>query len=101
LCHNPRDVRPGPRTLTENRVARLWQRLFGLNALSIHDNFFAVGGHSLQGAHLSTLVCSEFGQDLPLGILLASQTVAEFAAHIDQARVAGGESQSTSGMPVG
>lgn len=89
------------RTLTENRVARLWQRLFGLDALSIHDNFFALGGHSLLAAHLSALVCSEFGQDLPLGILLASPTVAELAAHIDQAGVAGGESQSISGMPVG
>lgn len=88
------------RTPTEERVARIWRSLFGLDALSLHDNFFALGGHSLLAAHMSVLLCAEFGQGLPLSLLLASPTVAELAAHIDLARVAGAESQSTTGTPT-
>jgi hypothetical protein len=76
VCHRPR-------TATEGKLVRLWQRVLGLDAIGIFDNFFVLGGHSLVAAQLSALIAAEFGRDLPLGALLAAPTVAELAAHID------------------
>lgn len=36
-----------PRTATEQIVARVWQEVLRRDDISVHDNFFDVGGHSL------------------------------------------------------
>jgi len=36
-----------PQTPTERAVAAVWQELLGVGEISIHDNFFDIGGHSL------------------------------------------------------
>ena len=36
-----------PRTETEALVAQAWQQVLGLERVSVHDNFFDLGGHSL------------------------------------------------------
>ena len=36
-----------PRDATENRVAEVWQQVLKLPRVSIHDDFFTIGGHSL------------------------------------------------------
>ena len=41
------DAEDPPTTPEEIAVAAIWMELLGTNQLSIHDNFFDVGGHSL------------------------------------------------------
>jgi hypothetical protein len=89
------------RSPTEERVERRWRELFGMDLLSVHDNFFALGGHSLLAAHMSVLISREFDVELPLGILLESPTLAELAAHIDRVLPAGADSQPPSEHPGG
>jgi hypothetical protein len=36
-----------PRTDAEKYMASLWRDVLGVSRISVHDNFFAVGGHSL------------------------------------------------------
>ncbi len=38
---------PGPRTATEEAIARAWREEIGLDFVSLHDNFFELGGDSL------------------------------------------------------
>src|SRR5947208_1119680 len=36
-----------PRTQTERRVAEIWSSVLSVQEVGVHDNFFALGGHSL------------------------------------------------------
>ena len=39
--------RVAPQTQTEVRIAEVWQRVLGITDISVGDNFFDIGGHSL------------------------------------------------------
>jgi amino acid adenylation domain-containing protein len=43
----PERERVAPQTQTEVRIAEVWQRVLGVNDISVADNFFDIGGHSL------------------------------------------------------
>lgn len=36
-----------PRTEPEKHIGRIWQSVLGVKQVSLHDNFFNLGGHSL------------------------------------------------------
>lgn len=73
-----------PRTDTERRVAELWRQALKLRSVSVHDDFFAVGGNSLIAVGLVRRLNQDFaGAALPLQILFGAPTVEELARHID------------------
>ncbi|MBD5021009.1 hypothetical protein GUF50_16650, partial [Xanthomonas citri pv. citri] len=37
-----------PRNLVEEELANIWKQVLGVNTISIDDDFFAIGGHSLR-----------------------------------------------------
>jgi amino acid adenylation domain-containing protein len=71
---------------TERRVAALWSEVLQLPAVSIHDNFFDVGGNSLTLAKLHSQIASAFGRELPITTLFEHPTVAALAQALDDAR---------------
>jgi acyl transferase domain-containing protein/acyl carrier protein len=75
-----------PRGETEERLAGLWQELFGIDRIGIHDDFLELGGHSLLAIQLMTQIRTAFEVDLPLPTLFESPTVAQLAAVIDGER---------------
>ncbi|WP_038266615.1 phosphopantetheine-binding protein, partial [Xenorhabdus cabanillasii] len=42
-----RQIYEAPQGETEIALAAIWQEVLGIEAISRHDNFFALGGHSL------------------------------------------------------
>jgi len=72
-----------PRTATEQALARIWTDLLGVPGLSVHDNFFALGGHSLTATRLVARIRGTLGADLPLRALFAAPTIAELAEVVD------------------
>jgi amino acid adenylation domain-containing protein/non-ribosomal peptide synthase protein (TIGR01720 family) len=38
----------GPRNIIEKELAEIWQRVLGINTISINDNFFEIGGDSIK-----------------------------------------------------
>ena len=74
----------GPRTPLEARLAGMLCSLLGLEQVSVHDNFFMLGGHSLLGTQLIAQVRSDFGVDLALLTLFDAPTIAELSAEIEQ-----------------
>jgi thioesterase domain-containing protein/acyl carrier protein len=70
----------GARTPVEQRVAAIFSQVLGVDPVSIHDDFFALGGHSLDGMRLMALLQREFATTLPLTTLFEATTVAELAA---------------------
>ncbi len=74
-----------PRTPLERRVAALFAAQLGLagaSEVAAGDNFFALGGDSIQGALLINRLQRELGTVLYVMSLFDHPTVAEFAAHL-------------------
>ncbi len=73
-----------PRTPTESKLAAIVAELLELSAPpGVHDNFFALGGHSLTATRLMARIRSGYGIDLPIRALFADPTVAGLAAALD------------------
>ncbi len=75
-----------PRTELERQLARLWQEVFQVPRVSIDDNFFEMGGHSLLAAQLMARVAATLSVDLPLSSLFSNPTVAGLAEAVESYR---------------
>jgi acyl-CoA synthetase (AMP-forming)/AMP-acid ligase II/acyl carrier protein len=73
-----------PRTPVEQVLAQIWCEVLQLQCVGIHDNFFALGGHSLAAARVVARLRSEFSTDVPLAALFAQPTLAELSVAITQ-----------------
>jgi acyl carrier protein len=71
-----------PRTPLEHEVAEIWRELLEIEQLSIHDNFFQLGGHSLMLTRLASRIRKTFQIEIPLQSLFLAPTIAEIASVI-------------------
>ncbi|WP_025619576.1 non-ribosomal peptide synthetase [Salinispora cortesiana] len=71
-----------PRTPVEAQLSALWQDVLGRTEVGVHDNFFALGGHSLTATRLIARIRATFGVELALRSLFTAPTVAELAVQI-------------------
>ncbi|WP_225731680.1 MULTISPECIES: non-ribosomal peptide synthetase [unclassified Nocardia] len=69
---------------TEIRIAEIWQYYLRLPRVGALDDFFMLGGDSIQSALISARVRREFQADLPSSAALIWPTVRKFAAEIDR-----------------
>jgi amino acid adenylation domain-containing protein len=83
-----------PNSPTEQRLAKILCSLLNLNEVSVNDNFFLLGGHSLLGTQLIVKIRSAFGVDLALRKLFDAPTIAELSSEIERLIVARIESMS-------
>jgi mycobactin phenyloxazoline synthetase len=60
----------------EKRLGRLWCEILAAGDLSATDDFFAIGGNSLQAVRLFNGIEREFGLRLPLSSLFRTCTIA-------------------------
>src|SRR5579859_5764448 len=67
-----------PRYPAEIWLARQWQGVLGFS-VGIRENFFGVGGNSLDAARIIDAVMVEFGVQLPLNTLTEHPTVERLA----------------------
>ena len=74
-----------PRTPTEEVVAAIWCGVLNTDHVGIHDNFFALGGHSILMTQVISRVAASFAVKLSLGCFFKAPTVAGLARHIDLA----------------
>ncbi|AKT37644.1 non-ribosomal peptide synthetase [Chondromyces crocatus] len=86
-----------PRTPTETLVAGLWADVLGVPQVSIHDDFFMLGGHSLVAIQAIGRLRSAQGFDLPLRALFEAPTVAAFSQRLDDLRRA---KQGSTSLPL-
>ncbi|HSR23163.1 MAG TPA: amino acid adenylation domain-containing protein, partial [Candidatus Eisenbacteria bacterium] len=76
-----RDETPIP---TADRLAAIWKEVLEVDELSPDDNFFTVGGHSLNANRAISRAQAVFGREIPLRLLFQNPTLAAFAAAIDR-----------------
>ncbi|HZI57684.1 MAG TPA: thioester reductase domain-containing protein, partial [Verrucomicrobiae bacterium] len=74
-----------PHTDTERKLQTIWENLFGIRPIGIHDNFFALGGHSFLATRLLFRLQTEWKKAITLRSLSAAPTIARLAALLDGA----------------
>jgi len=71
-----------PRTELEAAIAAVWAQVLGVDAVGIHDDFFALGGHSLLATRVVNRVEQLTGLEVSLRDFLLSPTVAALTARL-------------------
>jgi amino acid adenylation domain-containing protein len=72
-----------PRNPLEERLAEMLAALLGIAEVSVNDNFFLLGGHSLLGTQLIGQIRGAFAVDLTLRSLFDAPTIAELAVEVE------------------
>lgn len=103
----PRPVRRagkrGPATVgsgTERLVAEAWAEVLGHRDFAVDDDFFRIGGNSLQAMRLAGRLSSRSGA-VSLATVFRSPTVAAQAALLDKASPAGGRDETAGSQGEG
>ncbi len=68
-----------PRNDIEEKLAAIWADALAMQAISVTDNFFDNGGHSILAIRIFARVEKEFGKSLPLATMLRAPTIEQFA----------------------
>ncbi|RAA04365.1 non-ribosomal peptide synthetase, partial [Ralstonia pseudosolanacearum] len=71
-----------PQGEVEVALAGIWQTLLGVERVGRHDDFFALGGHSLQAVRLVAQVRTQLGAELGLTELFAQPSLSAVAQAI-------------------
>ncbi|MGD7481004.1 amino acid adenylation domain-containing protein, partial [Ralstonia pseudosolanacearum] len=75
-----------PQGEVEQTLAGIWQTLLGVERVGRHDDFFALGGHSLQAVRLVAQVRTQLGAELGLTELFAQPSLSAVAQAIVRGR---------------
>ena len=68
-----------PRDKWETELARIWEQLLQKSPISVRDNFFQTGGHSLLAIELMHNIQKTFERKLPISTLFKSSTIEDLA----------------------
>ena len=68
----------------ERAIASVWQTAFGLERVSIEDNLFDLGGHSLLLVRLHSRLRDVLKIEFPIVTLFQNPTIRALARHLGQ-----------------
>jgi amino acid adenylation domain-containing protein len=91
-----------PRTPLEETLARVWAEVLELERVSIHDNFFDLGGDSLQSVRLVSRLAATLGSRVPVKTVFRAPTIAAMAGILESktAEATGGDPAIVDGKDV-
>jgi thioesterase domain-containing protein/acyl carrier protein len=64
-----------PRDSTEQQLAKIWEKVLGVQPIGVADNFFDLGGHSLMAVRLFAQIEKFLNKKLPLATLFRAPTI--------------------------
>ena len=73
-----------PHTATQQAVQSIWAAVLGVDNPGIHDNFFALGGHSLKVTQVVSRIAQDLKKTVSLRDFFNQPTIAELAALLDE-----------------
>ena len=88
-----RDDFAPPRSALEQYLVDLWTNILRVQPIGIHDNFFSLGGDSLQATRVVTQLQQEYSSDMPLlALFFQEPTIASLARFIEMKKEAHAQS---------
>lgn len=69
-----------PTDASQAELSALWEGLFGINPIGIHDDFFEIGGSSLTVLHLLAEIKKGFGVTIPIELFLQEPTISNLSS---------------------
>jgi acyl carrier protein len=73
-----------PNTEIARTIAAIWQEILKVDKVGIHDNFFDLGGSSLDIVRLNGRLKELLKKDIPIVSLFEYPTIDTFTQHLDQ-----------------
>lgn len=77
-----------PADAEERLIVDVWESLLGVQPISVTDNFFDVGGHSLLAVRVMSEIAERAGQTIPLAALFQDPTPRRLAALLREPELA-------------
>ncbi|MBO3795582.1 amino acid adenylation domain-containing protein, partial [Bacillus subtilis] len=71
-----------PRTSLEKTLSKIWKDSLNIKQISIKDNFFDLGGHSLKAIQMVNNIYKVFKVEIPLQMIFENPTIEELANEI-------------------
>ena len=75
-----------PRTEQEQILAKIWCEILGLERVGIYDDFFSLGGHSLNVMQVSLRITEDLKINCPVQSIFEYKTIANLAKHLQTKR---------------
>lgn len=85
--HESQSLYEAPRNNIEQQLTEIWSLIVECEKISIHDNFFDLGGHSILAIKLLNEIQKNFNQELSLTSLFQNPTIAQLAQQLSQFEV--------------
>jgi amino acid adenylation domain-containing protein len=85
--HESHSLYEAPRNNIEQQLTEIWSLIVECEKISIHDNFFDLGGHSILAIKLLNEIQKNFNQELSLTSLFQNPTIAQLAQQLSQFEV--------------
>lgn len=73
-----------PKQRLEQQLCGIWQQVLGVDKVGIDDNFFAIGGHSINAIVLVGLMTEQLKRAVSLEVLLTHPTIADLSGYLEQ-----------------
>ena len=96
---NYRDIE-GPQDDLERRLVGVWEKALERRPISVTDDFFLIGGHSLLAIRLLSDVEREFGARLALGAMMKAPTVRAMAALLRPKMISAAKEEMSAPVPA-
>jgi acyl carrier protein len=74
----------GPRTELEQVIASIWQQLLGIDKVGMADNFFDLGGNSVQIVQVHTKLKEQLKKEIPVTTLFQYPTIASLGKYLSE-----------------
>jgi acyl carrier protein len=100
-AHSKRRIAARTRSELETRLTAIWEEVLELDEVSVDDNFFDLGGHSLDGMRVLSRVRRDFHIDVPIRVLFDGPTIAQLAIELEKRRAEGETIQAASSLEPG
>ncbi|MFD1162112.1 amino acid adenylation domain-containing protein [Hwangdonia seohaensis] len=73
-----------PRNEIDELIEDIWKDVLRLNKIGIHDNFIALGGHSLAAIRVTSRLNEELGMEIPLNKVFNLPTIKAYSDYLEQ-----------------
>jgi acyl carrier protein len=69
-----------PSSPTEEMILSIWKEVLGSGTISVNDNFFDIGGHSLIAVQIFSRVRTVFGMEFSFQDIFSYPTISSLAS---------------------